>query len=206
MRNDFYPQETVQQLLQTDLVTSQTKKVLQQRLQTPKITEPSFFTEAEFTTLQAVCNRLLPQPAHREQNVDFAGILDTNFKEGKTDNGWRYNAMPPDDKAFKLGLAAIEQTAVTQYGHSFHLITIQEEDSILSDVQAQKVMGDLWNDIPSHFFFKELLALLCEIYYSHPTGKNEIGDASMADANGWHRIQLNELEKAEPPAVSDLNS
>ncbi len=201
MRNDFYPGGTVQALLETNLVLPQTKKVLQERLDTPVVSKPSFFSEKEFQTLQAVCNCLLPQPTEREKHIDVAGIFDANVKEGRTQNGWRYDNMPPDEKAFTQGLQAIEQSSQSYYGKAFYELNETEQNKLLTNVQTKNIDENIWQQLPSDLFFTELLASLVEIYYSHPAAKDEIGDVSMADAEGWHRIQLNQLETQEPTAI-----
>ncbi|MEJ7685398.1 MAG: hypothetical protein WKG06_47665 [Segetibacter sp.] len=60
MRNDTYPQGTVSALLNTDLVTSETRNVLKERLERKEIIRPSFFDNETFITLRAVCKRLIP--------------------------------------------------------------------------------------------------------------------------------------------------
>ncbi len=198
MRNDHYPSGTVQTLLQTDFVLPQTKEVLQKRLDTPIVIEPSFFSNEEFSTLQAVCKRLLPQPHNRKNQIDLAGILDTNCKENKTGNGWRYDVMPTDEEAYHQGLQAIEQSSRSLYGKAFQELSNNEQDELLQAVQQKTIEGKWWNNLPSNLFFEKLMASLVEIYYSHPIGKDEIGDASFADAKGWHLVQLNEREEREP--------
>ena len=202
MRNDFYPSGTVRTLLQTDLVLQQTKEVLEKRLNIPLVTEPSFFTPEEFITLQAVSNRLLPQPVDRKNHIDVAGIFDTCLKENRTENGWRYDAMPPDKEAFKKGFQAIEESSQSLYGKAFQKLEIEKQDAILYSVQQKDIKGKIWKVLPSHLFFAELMALLTEIYYSHPAGKDEIGDVSFADAKGWELIQLNQREAQEPKATN----
>ena len=201
MRNDHYPSDIVTNLLQSNFVLPQTKEVLQQRLNTPVVTKPSFFSEAEFTTLQALCNYLLPQPAGRENKIDIAGIFDTNTKQDKISNGWRYNAMPPDTEAFRQGLQAIEQSAQNRYGKAFQHLNEKEQHELLTAVQNGTVQSGLWTSLPSQLFFEEIFSSLTEIYYSHPVGREEIGDVSFADAKGWHFIQLNEREIQEPETI-----
>ena len=201
MRNDHYPSGTVINLLQTDFVLPQTKQVLIQRLNTPVVTKPSFFSEAEFTTLQALCNCLLPQSPERKDWIDIAGIFDTNNKHGNSGNGWRYNAMPPDAQAYRQGLQAIEQSAQNRYGKAFQHLNEKEQHELLTAVQNGTVQSGLWKTLPSQLFFEEIFSLLTEIYYSHPVGREEIGDVSFADAKGWHFIQLNEREIQEPETI-----
>ncbi len=194
MRDDHYSSETVQALLQTDFVLPQTKEALQKRLDAPVVTRPSFFTKEEFTTLQAVCKRLLPQPKDRQNQIDVAGIFDTSLEQGNISNGWRYNAMPPDEEAYRLGLQAIEISSQTQYSKAFQELSEEEQDELLQAVQLKTIKGEVWNKLHADLFFKELMAALVEIYFSHPIAKDEIGDVSFADAKGWQHIGLSEKE------------
>ena len=202
MRNDFYPEGTAKKLLQTDFISPQTKKVFEERLNTPVVSEPAFFTKEEFTTLQAVSKRLLPQPEEREKKIDLAGILDTNFANKKPGNGWRYDTMPPDEVAMKRGLQAIEVSSQSRYGKAFEALTANEQDDLLQAVQEGNRQEEEWKNLPSDRFFEELFSSLVEVYYSHPTGRDEIGDASYADTNGWQQIAMNNREEREP-AVTD---
>ncbi len=52
------------------------------------------------------------------------------------------------------------------------------------------------------FFFEELLAQIVEIYYSRPEAKEEIGEVAYADAKGWQKIGLNEMEIREPKPLN----
>lgn len=205
MRNDHYSPGTVQDLLQTDFVSPQTKQTLQQRLDTPVAATPSFFTQEEFVTLQAICKRLLPQPEDRQNPIDLAGILDSNLKDGKASNGWRYDVMPSDEKAYHMGLQAIEKSSQSRYGKAFHTLGNDKQDQLLQAIQQKKEKGNEWEKIPSNLFFEELMASLAEIYYGHPIGKDEIGDVSFADTKGWQHIQLNEKESREPVTINKSN-
>lgn len=200
MRNDTYPQGTVSALLDTDLVTSETRNVLKERLERKEITEPSFFDKETFITLHAVCNRLLPQ-TNLQKAVDLAGCLDSILAEGKG-NGWRYNEMPPDDKAHLTGLYGINETSKIMFGSDFTLLDAAKQDHVLRSIQNNNAGGKTWETMPAHLFFEELLAQLAEIYYSHPYTKEEIGEVAMADAKGWQKIGLNELEAHEPELLN----
>lgn len=200
MRNDTYQSGTVTALLNTDLVTSETRSVLKERLEREEKKEPVFFDNETFITLRAVCNRLIPQP-DSENLVDLAGCLDSILAEDKG-NGWRYNDMPPDTEAYKGGLHGIEETSKIMFGAAFKLLDLAEQDKVLSSIQNKSAAGKTWEIIPANLFFEELLAQLAELYYSHPKAKEEIGEVSMADAKGWQKIGLNELEAHEPKVLN----
>ncbi len=201
MRNDHYPKGTVQALMLTDIVTSTTRSALQNRIDRKYITEPTFFEAGIFVTLRAVCMRLIPQP-EAERMVDLAGCLDGILAEGKG-NGWRYDAMPADGKAFIIGLHGINKTSATMFGQGFHLLTVQQQDEVLTSIQSGSATGLTWNVIPAKLFFEELLAAIVELYYSHPYAKEQIGEVAMADAKGWQKMGLNELEAHEPETLKE---
>ena len=100
-----YPPNTVRDLLKTDQVTDATRQVLTERLDAPSH-PPTFFTVQECDLLQAICRRLIPQDDHTEL-IDIAGNIDERLSQQKSD-GWRYDVMPADGDAYKLGLKAIE--------------------------------------------------------------------------------------------------
>lgn len=199
MRNDYYPPGTVTALLETDLVTPVTHHILKARIETKDITVPRFFNAEMFITLQAVSRRLIPQTG--EKKVDVAGILDTQLTAGRS-HGWRYDAMPPDNKAFIDGLNGINETAMLLFASPFHLLNDELQDMVLRAVKCTMAPGEIWKKIPSHRFFEELNAALVEIYYSHPLAHENIGVVAMADAKGWQKIGLNELEVHEPKNIN----
>lgn len=201
MRNNTYPQGTVRALLNTDLVSSETRNVLKERLEREEIIKPSFFDKETFITLRAVCNRLIPQN-NREKVVDVAGCLDSVLAEGKG-NGWRFDKMPPDEKAHLTGLYGINETSKIMFGADFKLLGEAEQDQVLSSIQNNIAGGKAWETMPAHLFFEELLAQLVELYYSHPYAKEEIGEVAMADAKGWQKIGLNQLEAYEPKVLNN---
>ncbi len=201
MRNDHYPQGTVEALLPTGLVTAATRRALEERLQKPVVTTPRFFNERLFITVRAVCDRLLPQP-DSERKVDLAGGLDTLLADGKG-NGWRYDLLPADEETFVKGLTGIDETATFIFGNDFYLLPIIQQDAVLVSIQSGTATDPTWEIIAPALFFEELLAAIVELYYSHPYAKEEIGEVAMADAKGWQKIGLNELEAHEPKPLND---
>ncbi|MBC7921047.1 MAG: gluconate 2-dehydrogenase subunit 3 family protein [Ferruginibacter sp.] len=194
MHADSYPDGTVRALLSSDAVTPVTRRVLLERLAAQPLS-PQFFDAETFGLLKAICARLVPQVGNGP--VDLAGGIDQRLAGGRTD-GWRYNAMPPDGEAYRMGLRGIEESAKAQFNLSFQQATDAEKDSILQRVQAGSAPGDTWKLLPSDRFFEEMLAEAAELYCSHPLVQEEMGYVGMADAPGWSRIGLNEREEREP--------
>lgn len=193
-----YPTGTVRALLDTDTVTDATRQALTGRLQA-KPRQPTFFTTDEFALLTCVVDRLIPQdnPAGR---IDIAGSIDDRLTSKKSD-GWRYDAMPNDQDAYRLGLRGTDESAVALYGAPFCDLTAEQQDAVLTAIQAGTPPGATWQQVPAGRFFEETLAEVVQNYYSHPLSQEEIGYVGMADVPTWQRIQLNELEAREPKPI-----
>jgi hypothetical protein len=186
----------VRALLLTDYVTAPTREALLARLVKAPVTHPRFFTPVEFATLQAACARLIPQE-DRSPPIDLAGAIDTRLATAKG-NGWRYATMPPDDVAFKRGLAGLDEAADALFGSPLTDLDGPSQDAVLAQVQGDKAPGDTWRSLPAGRFFEELLAEATEFYYAHPLAQEEIGYVGMADAQGWSAIGLGERQGHEP--------
>ncbi len=193
-----YPHNTVRNLLKTNQVTEATRQALTERLNDPP-RQPTFFSASEFALLQAVCNRLVPQDEH-DKRIDIAGSIDKRLSQNKSD-GWRYDVMPADGDAYKLGLVGIDESALLTFKQLFLNISAEQQDFILKAVQHQEAPGDSWEQLPADRFFEELLTEAVENYYSNPLAQEEIGYVGMADVPTWQRIGLNQLEDREPRAL-----
>ncbi|CAN5442722.1 hypothetical protein BH20ACI3_BH20ACI3_19580 [soil metagenome] len=96
----------------------QTREVVRQRLEA--IPPIRFFTDEEARTLAAVAERIVPQPDRNEtEKVPIVPWIDEKLFEDKRD-GYRYDEMPPQREAWRLGLAGINQAAQGLFdGQSF---------------------------------------------------------------------------------------
>ncbi|GAB2599221.1 gluconate 2-dehydrogenase subunit 3 family protein [Spirosoma areae] len=195
-----YPPNTVRALLNTDQVTEVTRQVLNERLNS-SARQPTFLSADEFMLLQAICDRLIPQD-NRPQRIDIAGGIDERLSQNKT-NGWRYDTMPADGEAYKLGLQGINESAQLMCQQPFQNLISEQQDMVLAAIQQQKAPGQTWLKLPADRFFGELLAEAVENYYSHPLAQEEIGYVGMADAPGWQRIGLNQVEDREPKSDTE---
>ena len=194
----LYPDGTVRALLLTDQVTEATRQALTERLETPP-PKPDFFSETEFRLLEAVCSRLIPQDEHQTP-IDIAGGIDKRLAENESD-GWRYDTMPPDGEAYKVGLAGVNETASLLFQSPFQSLSGEQQDEVLQQVQQGNAPGETWKKLPANRFFEELLAEATTNYYSHPLAQEAIGYVGMADVPGWQRIGLNQLEDREPKEI-----
>jgi hypothetical protein len=70
-----------------------------------------FFTDGEARTLAAITERIVPQP-DRSENARVAIVpwIDEKLYEDRRD-GYRYEELPPQREAWRLGLKGIDETA-----------------------------------------------------------------------------------------------
>ena len=191
---NIYPPGSIRALLDTDLVTAPTRDALTARLDADaKEYALRFFDAESFATLQAVCARLIPQ---REQLTDIAREIDRRLADGAGD-GWRYDSMPPDGDVYRRGLLGLNESAREMHEAYFAALNEEQQDDILRRVQQERALGATWHTLLQSRFFEELLAEVTEIYFSHPLAQEEFGYSGMADAHGWQRIGLNDLEAWE---------
>ncbi len=191
-----YPEGTVRALLETDLVTPATRAALEARLAPQTDYAPQFFDADTYQLLQAVAARVFPQP-DRATPIELAPNVDKRLLEGRAD-GWRYDAMPPDREAYRLGLGGINQAAQAGFQRPFVALSAEQQDVVIGQLAAGEAPGENWQQVPQDKFFEEMLAELAESYSAHPLAQEEIGYVGMADVPGWTRIGLNELEPREP--------
>ncbi|GAB2961990.1 hypothetical protein GCM10027048_32880 [Hymenobacter coalescens] len=195
-----YPIGTIRALLESPHVSEATRAALLERLDAPSYA-PQFFDADTYRLLQAVCQRLLPQPDRPTDAIDLAAGIDARLLSGRSD-GWRYDVLPPDREAYRLGLGGVQQAARVQFGRDFMALTGDEQDAVLAAVQAGTASGEAWLQLSAERFFEELLAEATILYYAHPLAQEEIGYAGMADLPAWSRIGLEEREDREPEEVN----
>lgn len=193
-----YPNGTVRALLPTNQVTEATRQALTERLEKAPL-KPGFFSETEFGLLKAICSRLVPQDED-QPHIDIAGGIDERLTRNESD-GWRYDTMPADGEAYRLGLTGVDETASLLFESPFQSLSEEQQDDVLQQVQQGSAPGETWKKLPANRFFEELLAEATTNYYSHPLAQEVIGYVGMADVPGWQRIGLNQLEDREPNVV-----
>jgi gluconate 2-dehydrogenase gamma chain len=195
-----YPSGTVRALLASPHVSEATRVALQARLDAPAAYVPQFLAPEAYALLEAVATRLFPQPDRPDQPVPLAPAVDQRLAEGRAD-GWRYDALPPDREAYRLGLGGIQEIAQALYQASFTDLNATGQDAVLKALATGSPPGATWQLLDAGRFFEELLAELTETYYAHPLAQEEIGYVGTADLPAWTKIGLNEKEDREPGEV-----
>lgn len=178
-----------------------TRRVIDARIALPR--DPRFLSPDEFITLDAICRRIVPQPADRPP-VPLAAMVDTKLYENSGD-GYRDHRLPPLREAWRRGLAGIEAEARRRHNVGFTQLDVMEQDALLRAVQNGKIAGN-WDGMPPAVFFgKRLLFDIVTQYYGHPTAWNEIGFGGPASPRGYVRMEFDRRDPWEAAEASPGN-
>jgi hypothetical protein len=153
----------------------QTREVVRRRLE--EVPPLRFFTEHEARTLAAVTERIIPQPDRSDhEKVPILPWIDEKLYEDRRD-GYRYEELPPQREAWRLGLAGIDETAQALFnGKQFVELDPLSQDVVLTHVSRGDAPGAAWKEMPAARFFKSVLCVtIAKTYYAHPLAWNEIG-------------------------------
>lgn len=183
----------VEKLLNSEFLTEPTRRALQERLH--KNGSNVFFDAKSFELLSVICDLLMDQDSE-DRMVNIALFIDERLVNKEAD-GWRYDSMPEDGVAYRLGLQGIDETALLMFGENFILTEKEQQMQVLSAIQNGEVENGVWKTLHPKLFFEDLLAETAEIFYSHPLVQVSINYVGMADAKGWTKIKLNESENLE---------
>ncbi len=193
-RPDRYPGYDVLAKRDTPSWNEPTRKAIDKRLSVPR--EPRFFGRGEWLTLQAVCDRILPQPADRPP-VPLAAYVDQKMFERKHD-GYRHAELPEQGEAWRRGLAAWEEAARREYDTGFAALSAVRRDEMLRRTERGQLHADALRGMPPHSFFKHrVIPDITSAYYAHPTSWNEIGFGGPASPRGYVRLGLDRRDPWE---------
>jgi hypothetical protein len=191
-----------------------TRAVVESRVyQVPPI---RFFSPDQVELLTAVMDRVIPQDDRDEEHkIPVVHYIDDRLYEGRID-GYRYDDMPPDKEAYRLGLLAIDDIARTMHGKPFVELTGTQQDEVLWSIHEDKPQGgdEIWKQMPADRFWLVLLSDAVDAYYAHPYAWDEIGFGGPSYPRGYFRLEkglpepweVNEQRyewSAPPGALSD---
>jgi gluconate 2-dehydrogenase subunit 3-like protein len=164
----------------------QTRDVVRRRV--ADVPPLRFLTAIEARTLACVADRVIPQPERaRADAVPIVPWIDEKLAEDRRD-GYRYDGMPPQRDAWRLGLAGIEEASRALLGRGFADLTPREQDDVLRRVEHGDPPGAAWEHVPARRFFRDVLCLtVVKTYYAHPAAWSEIGYSGPSAVRGHVR-------------------
>jgi hypothetical protein len=190
-----YPDYDVLDKWDTPSWDEQTREVVHKRLN--EVPERAFLDEKEWTALQAICERLIPQPDRPDDPVPIAPFIDQKLQRNQG-NGYRYEDMPPMRQAWRQGLAGMDSESLERHSVLFAELDPRQQDELLSRLQRGEVTTGAWQGLPPAKFFEQtLLKTVVGIYYSHPSAWSEIGYGGPASPRGYVRLGLDQRDPWE---------
>lgn len=158
-----------------------------------------FFTADELPVISAACERILPQDDRvPEKRIAIVNRIDYRLHSGEI-HGYRFEDMPEDGLAYRLGIKAIDQTAQSLHGATFHQLATREQDEVLKSIHDGNKEGapDIWSRMSIKRFWQLLVQDCATAYYSHPLAWDEIGFGGPAYPRAYMRLEGGQPEPWE---------
>ncbi len=170
------------------------------------IPQRRFFSEDETRVLEAVVDRIVPQPDRRAgAKVPVTPFVDQALAEDETD-GFRKEGMPWDQEVWRMGVAGIEQTSHARHARSFTELDEGAQDDVLRAVQAGNPEGEVWRELPAAAVFHKLTQEIVSVYYAHPSAWAEIGWPGPASRRGYMRTGYGQFDPWQPRPATGSSS
>lgn len=159
--------------------------------------KPVFLDPAEWRALDALCDRVMPQPVGRPR-VPLAAYVDRQLARGRT-KGYRFADMPHPPVAWRRALAALDEVAEREQGRPFAALTAADQDALLTRMKDGKLDAACLEGMPSKTFWaSHVIHDVVGAYYAHPAAWNEIGWGGPASPRGYVRLDLDRRDAWEP--------
>jgi hypothetical protein len=106
-------------------------------------------------------------------------------------NGFRYEDMPSDQEAYRMGLRAIDEMAMQLFRLPFTSLSVHRQELILKSIHdgEPEPAHEVWKQMPVHRFWALLMEDCANAYYSHPWAWDEIGFGGPAYPRGYMRLE-----------------
>jgi hypothetical protein len=156
-----------------------------------------FFTEQEWLTVCAICERIIPQGGSDHPRAAVAAMLDERLHLGGSE-GYRDARLPPMREAWKRAIAAFDSEARAHHARRFHQLDPDSQTALLKSAQENEARSPAWGDMsPELFFSHRLLHDIISVYYAHPSAWSDIGFGGPAAPRGYVRMNFDRRDPWE---------
>ena len=177
-----------------------TRAVVDARMSAP--IAPKFFTREEFTTVEALAARIVPQPPNRLA-IPVATLVDDKLHKDKSD-GYRRAGMPKEREAWRQAIIAIDAESDAAHGRPFRDLPSDEQDRLLRAMHSGELTSQAWKGVSSKTYFETRIARdLVFAYFAHPSAWSMIGWGGPASPRGYVRMDYDERDPWEAAEVKD---
>jgi hypothetical protein len=160
-----------------------------------------FFTGKEAKLLQAIVDRIIPQDDRAaDRKIPIINFIDRRLFENSLE-GYRYEDMPTDQEAHKLGLQVIDETAKAIHGKGFVQLDPLRQDFILKSLHDadELIPHEIWKRMSIERYWMLLVQDCVNVYYAHPWAWDEIGYGGPAYPRAYMRLEGGQPEPWEKP-------
>lgn len=155
----------------------------------------AFFTPHEVSVAAPLLDLILDQD--EEPRVPVLELLDQRLAVGETD-GWHYDDLPEDGRAWRDTLAWLDDDAREQFdGARFAELDASRQAAMVQDVQSRSSNGDQWHGVSAERVWSLWTRYACTAFYSHPWAWNEIGFPGPAYPRGYVNLGVDSREHWE---------
>lgn len=171
-------------------------------LTTMRVEQPPpirYFTPDQVQFWRAVLEHLIPQHDRTaDRRIPLAEPLDERLYHNRG-IGYRFENMPQDREAYRLGEQAINEEAQARFGGLFIHLPHHEQDLALQAIHDKKPLGaaSIWKQMSIARFWQLMMQDALEAYYSHPWAWDEIGFGGPAYPRAYTRLERGEPEPWE---------
>ncbi len=158
-----------------------------------------FFTPDEARVMQAVVDRVLPQDDRDDAHkIPILNYIDDRL-HNKVTEGYRFEDMPSEQEAHRLGIEAIEAIAQDLYGKSFVALRPEQQDHVLQSIHDgdAPAADHIWKRMSIKHYWLTLVQDCVSAYYAHPSAWDEIGFGGPAYPRGYMRLENGQPEPWE---------
>lgn len=191
----YYPKYST--LSQQSFWDAKTRAVILDRVN--NVPPIRFFSSHELLLMETICEHVIPQ-SDREpsRRIPIVNFIDKRLFENRLD-GYRFEDMPTDQEAHRLGLRAIDEIAYHLYRLDFLTLDPLRRDQILKSLHDGKPQGahEIWERLPVHRYWMLLVQDCVEVYYAHPWAWDETGFGGPAYPRGYMRLERGDPEPWE---------
>jgi len=158
-----------------------------------------FFTAEQAKFWRAVFDHLIPQ---HDRTPDRRILLVEPLDERLYLNrgiGYRFESMPQDREAYRLGEQAINEESQYRFGGGFVYLPQRQQDLTLQAIHDRKpkTAQAIWKQMSIARFWQLLMQDALEAYYSHPWAWDEVGFGGPAYPRAYTRLERGEPEPWE---------
>lgn len=159
-----------------------------------------FFTPEQAQFWRAVFDHLIPQHDRTpDRCIPIVEPLDERLYQNRT-IGYRFENMPQDREAYRLGEQAIDEEACKLFSGGFIVLPYRQQDIVMKAIHdaTPSAAKEIWKKHMSvKRFWQLLMQDALEAYYSHPWAWDEIGFGGPAYPRAYTRLERGEPEPWE---------